>query len=273
MKVGFTKTRVLSCLLAIVPCVTTALVVDQPSVDPYGNAQSTAFQKAITGGSTIRLEEQAALNAMVPKRTDQRFYGSVRYNSGPFALTSFRNKSTDDNKTGIVSTKSVSAKQSSFSLLLGYQFSNAFRADLEYLSRKTLSYTASPVLTGTGIIARKLEGTLKGSTVFMNGYYDFSNQTPFIPYLSGGVGLSKYTLTASLSPAPTAGASKSNSPIKPAMAVGAGLKMRIFGDHFVDLSYRYMQLGANLQFRANSGFMMDASHSAKVMSVGWIHVF
>lgn len=273
MRVRLTKTGVLLCLLAMGPCVATARVVDQQSMDPYGNAQSTAFHKAIAGGSEISLEEQAVLNAMVPKRTDQRFYGSVRYNSGPFALTTFRNKSTDDNKTGIVSTKSVSAKQSSFSLLLGYQFSNAFRADLEYLGRKTLSYTASPVLTGTGIIARKLDGTLKGSTVLLNAYYDFTNQTPFIPYLGCGVGLSKYTIKATLTPAPAAGASKSNSPIKPAMVVGAGVKMRMFGDNFVDLSYRYMQLGANLQFRANSDFMMDASNSAKVMSVGWTHVF
>ena len=273
MRVRLRKTGVLLCLLAMVPSVATARVVDQSSIDPYGNAQSTAFHKAITGGSALSLEEQAVLDAMVPKRTDQRFYASVRYNSGPFALTTFRNKSTDDNQAGIVSTKRVSAKQSSFSLLLGYQFSNAFRADLEYLSRKTLSYTASPVLTGTLITPRKLEGTLKGSTVFTNAYYDFTNQTPFIPYLSGGVGLSKYTITATLTPGPAAGASKSNSPIKPAMTIGAGVKMRMFGDHFVDLSYRYMQLGANLQFRANSGFMMDASTSAKVMSVGWTYVF
>ncbi len=273
MKMSLTKAGVLLCLLAMVPCIATALVADQQSIDPYGNAQSTAFHKAITGGSAISLEEQAVLNAMVPKRIDQRFYGSVRYNSGPFALSALRNKSTDANKTGIVSTKSVSAKQSSFSLLLGYQFSNAFRADLEYLGRQALSYTVSPVLTGTGITARKLEGTLKGQTVFMNAYYDFANQTPFIPYLGCGVGLSKYTITATLTPAPAAGASKSNSPIKPAMAVGAGVKMRIFGDHFVDLSYRYMQLGANLQLRANDSFMLDAKNSAKVMSVGWTHVF
>ncbi len=273
MKVRLTKTGVLFYLLVIIPNIATALVVDHSRVDPYGNAQSTAFHKAITGGSEIGLEEQARLNAMVPKRTDQRFYGSVRYNSGPFALTTFRNKSTDSNKAGIVSTKSVSAKQSSFSLRLGYQFSPAFRADLEYLSRKTLSYTASPVLTGTLITLRKLDGTLKGSTVLLNAYYDFVNQTPFIPYLGCGVGLSKYTITATLTPAPTAGASKSNSPIKPAMAVGAGVKMRMFGDHFVDLSYRYLQLGANLQLRANSDFMLDASNSAKVMSVGWTYVF
>ena len=87
------------------------------------------------------------------------------------------------------------------------------------------------------------------------------------------MGLSLYTITSTLSPTPPEGASKKTTPLKPALSLGAGIKMRLWGDSFLDLSYRTMQLGANLQFRANNGFMMDASHHANVLGLGLIHVF
>ncbi len=279
MKVGFANSRWLLAVLLVFPCFGAALGIDESIVDPYGaqygNAQSMVFQKAIRGGLPLRLDEQASLDAMVPRRIDQRFYGSLRYNTGTFALSKFRNKSTDSNKGAIVNIKSTSSKQKSFSVMMGYQFSKNIRADLEYFGRKTLHYNANPVLTGTGIIPTQLQSTLKGNTIFLNAYYDVldQNQRPFTPYLGGGVGLSKYTITSTLSPASSLGASKSTTPLKPALSVVAGIKMRLFGDAFVDLSYRMMQLGANLQFRANSGFMMDASNSANVLGLGLIYVF
>ncbi len=277
MNMRLTKLGLLSILLGGMPCLATALMVDEPS-DPYGNAQygnaqSTAFKKAITGGSPLSRDEQASLNAMVPKRTDQRYYVGVRLNSGPFVLERFRNRSTDTNKPGIINTKSVSTTQRNFSVLLGYQFSNAIRADVEYLSRKNLSYTAKPVLTGTGIPVQQLESTVKGNTVLMNAYYDLANSTPFTPYLSGSLGCSMYTIASTLSPTPAAGASKSTRPLKLSGGAGVGVRMRVFGSGFVDLSYRYLQLGSNLQFRANSGFMLDASQSARILGIGLSYLF
>lgn len=107
----------------------------------------------------------------------------------------------------------------SYSAALGYQYSPAIRAEVQLTSSKSDVDTHKSVTLGGGSIDGLDAGALTGSpdtlgvtvadvvadgrgdikttAVFLNGYYDFTNGSPFTPYLGAGIGYAKTDVTFS----------------------------------------------------------------------------
>lgn len=98
-----------------------------------------------------------------------------------------------------------------WSLSIGWQFHENFRAELEYSWTEwdvdshtgvtaggiNLSGIDAGVLisgnvgdlgVSTGALVANGNGSIESNTLFLNGYYDFANETPITPYIGVGVG-------------------------------------------------------------------------------------
>ncbi len=246
------------------------ILADMPS-DDYGNAQSSAFRRAMQGGSKIGLAEQAAINALVPEAIHERPYARLRLNMGSYILDTMRNASSGTDQGGTINKTRALSNATGFELAVGYTWSEYVRADLEYCFAKKFNYVANPVLNGV-LPTRAISSTFKNSTIFLNGYYDFHNSHRLTPYLSAGAGLSFYNIGTTLTPSPGLTSNQNTRPMKIVFNLGAGLKIRLVGNSYLDMAYRYMRLGQDLQLQ-NSTFLLKGNSAANVFSVGLLYLF
>lgn len=100
-----------------------------------------------------------------------------------------------------------------WSLSIGWQFQENFRAELEYdrtewdVDKHTgvtagginltdvdagvlISGNVGDLGVSTGNLVANGKGSIESDTLFLNGYYDFTNDSPVTPYLGLGVGAS-----------------------------------------------------------------------------------
>lgn len=105
-------------------------------------------------------------------------------------------------------------------LALGYDFNTVydlpFRAELEYALRTDATFEYD----NRDRVARTPQ------TIFANFYVDFHNETPFTPYMGGGVGMGIIGENTNF-----------------AWNVGGGVAYNIVDDWDIDLGYRYASLG------------------------------
>ncbi len=249
-------------------------VIDNtPPSDDYGNAQTGSFHNAITGGSAISAQEQQDLAALLPERLEERYYGRVRMNFSSLTFENLRNHSAGSDSGGAINKKRTTDNLSGLELAIGYSWSENFRGDLEYLVNKNLNYSASPVLSGAGVTPRELDAIIKNNTVLANVYYDFAALERFKPYVTGGIGVSVNSIQATLTPAPSAGASNTQRALRISWALGAGMRIGIFSHWYMDLSYRYIRLGNGLNLQPNQSFKLLGDYSSNAFSLGVIYLF
>lgn len=131
----------------------------------------------------------------------------------------------------------------------GYKFNNWFRTDVTFDWREPLE--ASDSATSTYAYGTRWDA-------LVNGYVDLGTWNGFSPYLGAGVGaawaLAKiYTKDPSLSctEGGTVTCFEQNTPINLAWALMAGVAFEIFPHAYLDIGYRYLNLG-NYSFYDNS---------------------
>ncbi len=244
---------------------------DTPS-DEYGNGQTGSFQRAIAGGSPITAQEQAQLNKMLPESDIQRYYGRLRLNFSTLTYGQLKNQSGGLDQGGAVYKKRTTANQVGFEVAVGYIWSGSLRGDIEYLANKNLNYAASPALIGSGVPSRQLNAQIKNNTLLANLYYELSGIYRFKPYITGGAGLAVNSVQATLLPPVGGSTSGTQRTMRFAWGLGAGMRIGVFSRWFLDVSYRYINLGNKLSMQ-NQTFNITGNSNMNAMSVGFIYLF
>lgn len=240
----------------------------------YGNAQTETFRKAITGGSPVPPEDIVELSSQLPEREDARYYGRVRMNYGTLTLDQIKNRATGRDSAGAVTKKRTSVSQTGLEIAVGYAWSLNARADIEYLVNKNLTYVANPVLTGSGLTARQLDAQIKSNVLLLNGYYEFSGLHRLKPYLTVGVGPSMHSVQTSVTPgSPARTDSATQRSLRLAYSLGAGARMRMYSRWYLDVSYRYMNLGNGVRLMPSSSFKLLSTYSMSAVSLGLVYLF
>lgn len=242
--------------------------------EPYGNAQSESFHRAITGGTRLTATEEAELSEELPVRETQHYYARVGLNFSTLKLEQLKNVSLGLDSSGVVAKKSVSMNQTGLEIALGYGWSSNLRGEIEYLANKNLNYDASPVVTGAGLTSRQLTAQIKNNTLLANVYYEFLGLNRFKPYVTVGLGPSLSSVQATITAAPyDAAGSATLRKTNIAMAFGGGLRVAMFSHWHIDIRYRYMRLGQKLKFAPTSGFALSGSSNMNAVSLGLMYYF
>jgi len=249
-------------------------VIQAVDADTYGNGQSGSFNRAIVGGSTMTAKEQQDIAAMLPVPEEGRFYGRARMNFSSLTLGELKNRSSGLNASAAIGKKRSTTNQTGLEIAIGYMGSANFRTEVEYLINKNLNYLANPALTGHGAAPTQLETIIKNNTILLNGYYDFSVIERFRPYITGGVGFSANSVQSNLTPVPAiGGGSNTLRSLQLAWALGGGMRIGIFSHWYMDMSYRYVQLGSDLKIQAGQSVSLLGNYSANIFSIGAIYLF
>jgi len=119
----------------------------------------------------------------------------------------------------------------------------SLRTEFEYLNRSNFGYTSTPVFTNSGTPIG-LTSKIGSQTLFANVFYDFHNATLFTPFVGGGIGVAINKSTTTLN---RIGSSVfdtfETTDTKFAWNIGAGVAVPITEILFLELSYRYIDLG------------------------------
>lgn len=244
------------------------------SAEPYGNAETESFHRAITGGTTLTATEETELSVSLPVQEAQHYYGRVGLNFSTLKLEQLKNRSSGLDSSGVIAKKSVSMNQTGLEVALGYSWSSNLRGEIEYLINKNLNYTASPVVTGAGLTSRQLTAQIKNNTLLANVYYEFLGLNRFKPYLTGGLGFSQDSIQSTITVAPyDAAGSTTVRKLGIVWAFGGGLRVAMFSRWHIDASYRYIRLGRNLNIAPSSGFKLLGNSSMNAVSLGLMYYF
>lgn len=75
-------------------------------------------------------------------------------------------------------------------LALGRSFGNGFSVEGEMsFGRRPLDREILP-----GVFTMPMDGAIKSASLMLNGYYSFAQQGAFIPYVGGGIGVTRFDL-------------------------------------------------------------------------------
>lgn len=154
------------------------------------------------------------------------------YFAGYLGLSHFGNEDFSDkssNTSGSFKTKSAP----NFAGALGLRMSDNIRLEGE-LSYRKLNIEGVNI---SGLGGADTDGDFKSWTGLLNVYYDFNTHSKFIPYLSGGIGLSRVAgSVAGIGAAPSFAEEEYGF----TWQAGAGLKYRASDKTSYTLGYRYM---------------------------------
>jgi len=147
-----------------------------------------------------------------------------------------------------ITSKKSSKVSPSYGVGVGYKFDDNFRSDvnLKLLNSKLRS-----------------NQKVKSKIAFVNGYYDFKNDSIFTPYVTAGVGIAKNTLKG------TGITSKSKNSF--AWNAGLGSKINMTSNIDLDVSYKYAALGKVKATQATD--KANAKLRAHEVAVGAIYNF
>lgn len=150
----------------------------------------------------------------------------------------------------------------------GYKFDDNFRADLN-LQHRDLHYKQSQA----GIVTAQ---KTKNNSLFLNGYYDFKNESMFTPYVTAGVGLSRNVAKdAVANDSGTLTIYKGKTTNNFAWNGGFGSKMNLNKSFDLDLGYKYVNLGEIKMGLGDAGELpgKSAKFRAHEVTLGLIYSF
>ena len=130
-----------------------------------------------------------------------------------------------------------------------YKYGIGFGIDPEGPARVDFSFSYSPEMkaTSNSSVNTAFRGSMDNYLFMINAYYDFEEaHESFVPYISGGIGLSrmetdnsKITNAASTINLSEGGETKDNL----GWALGLGTAVQMEGDVSLDIGYRYVEMG------------------------------
>jgi opacity protein-like surface antigen len=130
------------------------------------------------------------------------------------------------------------AKGSSYNIGIGYRFSNAIRADLNFQDIK--GKYKDPVDEDIINDAYSRQQNINAVSVFINGYYDIIFLKTIVPYITAGIGISRNKTSDIVVLEETAKGYTQNNFI---WNIGAGVQYKFSNNFALDFCYRYMDLG------------------------------
>jgi opacity protein-like surface antigen len=140
-----------------------------------------------------------------------------------------------------------------YNLGVGYKFNDNLRSDINFQSRTASDKDLTNV-------------TVKNKAIFLNGYYDFKNDSIFTPYVTAGIGASKNKL----SHLPTGFTSKPSTSF--AWNTGLGSKINVAKNVDLDVSYKFSHLG-NFEGTNASNEKIKMNSKAHEVMAGVIYNF
>ncbi|WP_051445196.1 outer membrane protein [Desulfocurvus vexinensis] len=177
-----------------------------------------------------------------PARADMSaVYGALRLGPSLSALSSITAHSQIG---GDVSNQYDSRKTDTVfagAVALGYRLDMPVRAEIEYTHRSRMDFDKKPTNNNLHDVDLKA----RASTLLLNGYFDFYNDSQFTPYVLGGMGMAFHRTTNDVRSRGIAqdyeGDTKDYSRF--AWALGAGCGFHASQRLTLDVLYRYVDLG------------------------------
>lgn len=162
-----------------------------------------------------------------------------------------------DTEIGGVSSKSRKDDDSwGGAIAVGYDFERMLgapiRGEIEYAFFGNVSGGTSKSLGDWGVAGKgKIKNKMDIQTLFFNGYFDIKTDTPFTPYIGGGLGIafvdskSSGSVDYTLDGAELSGSSSTNYKLNTNFAwnVGAGVAWEFADWVALDVGYRFAGLG------------------------------
>lgn len=238
-------------------------VVDE---EYYGNSETLRFNRAIHGGDPLSCQEAAELAAELPVREVDHWYARFDVTQARLSLQNVKNKSTGVFSNFAIATSSQSIRTTGLDFAIGYVMSKNFRVDLEYFANKTLTYTANPVFAGSG---QNFSANIRNNTFLLNGFYDFTDFSRFVPYLGAGLGFSINNVSSRLNPGGTQGTNSLNF----AAGVAIGMRVGFLTNWYANLAYRYVILASTLNINGPAGFKLTGNYVFNGFSLGLMFLF
>lgn len=160
-------------------------------------------------------------------------------------------------------------------IALGYNFLNDFnlpiRAELDFTTRGKANskYDLEREVDEYGSYTTDAKNQIRLTTLMINAFYDFKNQSSFTPYISAGLGYArinhKTILSSSYSDyfnpesSISGSDSRSHKANNLAWSVGAGIKYIVSENFDVDFSYKYLDAGKSKFSYDYSGYSRNES--------------
>ena len=143
---------------------------------------------------------------------------------------------------------------------VGYRYSENLRIDLN------ADYRAGAGVDGVTPGGSAVSSKVNGLTVVLNGYYDVGTFEGFIPYVGGGVGLTRLETTAQTG---TAAAGDTSTNLAWALNLGSAISIGSGESTMADVNYRFVRLG---DFNQQDGTTYD-DLMIHELRVGFRHQF
>ncbi len=136
----------------------------------------------------------------------------------------------------------ISESTSAYGIAIGRAFTvlgPISRLEVDYLYAGDADYNANPA---QNLGAQDLKSTLQTNTVLFKIYHDFDFDSPVIPYIFAGVGLSVNKTDGTTT---EAGVTKSAGETTTGLAwgLGAGVRLRFLKRLYADVGYQFASLG------------------------------
>jgi len=259
----------LSAAVLATPVFSSLGVNEYQSKEPYGNAQTPGFRRALAGGTPLTAEEERRMAGLVPISEAEHYYGRVSVNTGTLVLDKLKNKSASNFKNAVLAQKRSRTNQTGLEFALGYIWSGGMRGEVEYLVNRNMVYNTA--LSGAGTTTA-FRATVKNHTLLINGYYDFLDYDRFRPFLTAGVGVAVNSVNTQLTPTLASGEQKAARNVNLAYQVGVGFRLSLFTRWAVNASYRYVHLG-NAVINPNANLKWIAPVSLSPFSLGLTYLF
>jgi len=243
------------------------------SSEPYGNAENTAFYRAMHGAGLLSEQEQQQILDCLPEKETGRYYGRIDIGFAKLQLQSVRNRSPIGMGFGVGSLNQNSAgkEEVSLELALGYIFDENFRIEAELLTNRITQFSASPVFSNLPP-PRSLTANIKNTSVIGNIYYDFTAFDRVKPYLMASIGIANNRVVSDL----VGGGSDINAvkrTLEFAYGAGAGVRFGIFTRWFIDLKIRALLLSNALKIQPTKNLLLQGKYSLTSISIGAIYLF
>jgi opacity protein-like surface antigen len=239
----------------------------------YGNGETTAFKRAMSGSESLTEAEAARIKAMVPPKDYNRFY--IRYNValGRKNLSGITNLSDGSypQNSAKVSQPAVRDNQRNSLLAVGYDW-NPFRFDLEYVWTKSFTYSANPVFEPPAP-SMSLNASISNRVLLGNFYWDYRNFSDHIyPYvlISAG-GVYNTVKTVLTNPQAGRGLTPTTHNYSWALGAGGGIRLGVTRSLYFDVHFRYLQAG-HINFRPEPAMYLRGNHSFYWYGIGLVYL-
>lgn len=246
------------------------IMEDEVSSYHYGNGQAESFHKAMIEPDPITVEEQKELARQMPIRADNRYYVRFGLNAGTMKIESIKNEATRSNLKGrAIVDQTFERDQNGFEFAYGYAWKN-WRWELEWMYNRGVKADLPSIFADTQPPNFRQTTTARNCAFLANFFYEFLDLYKFRPYMMVGAGVSFNNTAGHFVDINNSTVfEKSKRQMTFAWELGAGARYRLLSRLFLDVKYRYVNLG-KVAWEPGSGIDNKADTNFKGLSLSFI---